>query len=117
MAFGITVPKWAKTFMEYKEYLKSNHWFNLKKRVDKTHCSICYTKEKPIDVHHLWYKDLLTVKPKHLRALCRRCHYRFHDLYNKGLLSKQYNKIGVPKFRGLFKRAKKLILDEQARKN
>jgi len=96
--------------MLYKNYLKSNHWYLLKKRVDKTHCSICYTEEKPLDVHHLWYRDLFTVKPKHLRALCRKCHYMFHDLQNEGKLPVSYNN-GVPQFRVLFRRAKKLILN------
>lgn len=65
-------------------YLKSEDWKNLRAAVLATKapdgkCSICL-KAKPLDVHHIDYKNLWDVHPKDLQPLCRGCHDQVHEI-------------------------------------
>ena len=71
--------------MQYKTYLKSGHWADLRKKKitkqknkNKCVCAFCWMSFK--DVHHLVYKDLISVETVDLRLACRECHYSIHRL-------------------------------------
>ena len=66
--------------MEYKNYLESEHWTEVRKNkhianrvYQKDFCAICKGKEK-LEIHHLTYKNLGNESNKTLRILCHRCH-------------------------------------------
>lgn len=94
---------------EYKEYLKTDHWNNLKskKKKRKNRCGICASVDN-IETHHLNYKNIYDVTTQDLRLLCRECHQCAHDLMNNGLKFKSRNnhsifailKVKVKKARG-----------------
>ena len=71
--------------MKYSNYLKSQDWREkqVRKRFKKNRCAICASTER-LDVHHLVYKDLISITDADLRVLCRRCHFLCHDLYKRG---------------------------------
>ena len=72
--------------MTYRDYLKSDHWRELKKhklkRTEKK-CAICGTLNQ-IDCHHVLYKNIHDVTTADLRWLCRPCHERAHELIRAG---------------------------------
>jgi len=66
--------------MNYKDYLKSNHWKQIRKnkfisnqKVNLKKCAICGS-EKNLQIHHLTYKNLWNENNKTLRILCNKCH-------------------------------------------
>jgi len=67
--------------MEYKEYLKTEHWKEVRKskRIKKHHCAICGSKEC-LQVHHLNYDCLWKETTGDLRLLCDNCHKLVHTL-------------------------------------
>jgi hypothetical protein len=67
--------------MEYKEYLKTNHWIETRKEKTskKRRCAVCGEIDN-IDVHHLTYENIGNEKGDDLRKLCRRCHDLAHKL-------------------------------------
>lgn len=72
---------------EYKEYLKSNHWKNLRSKViwPGKICEICQ-KVEAVHAHHRLYRNLYDVTPKDLIAVCQACHSQIHDWAYKGKL-------------------------------
>jgi 5-methylcytosine-specific restriction endonuclease McrA len=66
------------------EYLKSDHWKQLRKRklIEKTKCESC-EQTSNLDVHHLNYKNLFDVELCDLQVLCRKCHTAEHEKENK----------------------------------
>jgi len=65
---------------DYLEYLRSDHWKDLRKSAigqwgDR--CSNCRVPE--VDVHHLRYGMLYDVTVNDLMPLCRRCHDAVHE--------------------------------------
>lgn len=63
----------------YQEYLKTDHWRELRKRaIDRwgDRCSNCSVPG--VDVHHLRYGNLFDVTEDDLMPLCRRCHDAVH---------------------------------------
>lgn len=66
----------------YAEYLKSNHWRDLRQLVMEqvdSRCCICYKQDPSNEVHHIyycgnWYKTL----PHHLTVLCDEHHEAVH---------------------------------------
>ena len=71
----------GETFTNYKEYLKSDHWKNVKKRYKDSKltqkCYICGSN-KHINIHHKTYKRLGKEKLNDLVPLCQECHYLTH---------------------------------------
>ena len=66
---------------EYQEYLKSEHWKNLrgqKIRGKGAICEICGSKEN-INIHHMEYKNIYDIKAYQLRVLCKTCHETIHN--------------------------------------
>lgn len=69
---------------EYRDYLKSDHWQNLRLRKLKrtTGCFICHKPESP-EIHHIRYKNLTDVNQHDLKRLCASCHELFHAFKNE----------------------------------
>lgn len=74
----------------YAEYLKSDHWANLKQEVFAAKgkfCQFCKLEEK-LHGHHLCYKNLIDCKIEDIMILCEGCHNLLHkisshyDFYN-----------------------------------
>lgn len=64
----------------YQDYLKSDHWFNLRKEAVTRWGDRCINCAVPkVEVHHLNYRNLLDVTTDDLMPLCRRCHQAVHD--------------------------------------
>ncbi len=64
----------------YKEYLKTDHWLNLReealKRAGKR-CQVCGYR-KNLQVHHNTYKNIGHEDIEDLVVLCWKCHKTFH---------------------------------------
>lgn len=71
--------------MPYKDYLKTDHWYHLRRQILKAaeyRCQLCYRKDLPIHVHHRTYVRRGRERLSDLIALCERCHAKFHDRLN-----------------------------------
>lgn len=79
----------------YKQYLKSDHWQNLRlEKLVKTgaKCHFCQEESPSNDVHHVKYpSNLKDTKLKHLRVLCRRCHNLVHEILDEFPAIKKLN--------------------------
>lgn len=71
------------TKAQYHEYLKSDHWRQLKKRKSRKRCGICKSTEN-LQVHHLNYRNIYDVKNSDLLKLCDDCHSTAHVLIKSG---------------------------------
>jgi 5-methylcytosine-specific restriction endonuclease McrA len=62
------------------EYLKSDHWKNLRKEKLAENGKICEScgRKNNLDIHHLDYKNLYDVTLEDLKVLCRKCHNDEH---------------------------------------
>ena len=105
--------------MEYKDYLKTDHWQKLRKEKIKKvkDCEICGTKNTILDVHHKRYKDwrgesYLFREPKGvLKVLCRDCHFLFHNLFgNRNFGSRLHQRIKNLLYLGLDKKLSFLMV-------
>lgn len=70
---------------EYREYLKTEHWQEVRKArlsVDKYRCYLCGTSKR-LNVHHLRYDNLGDENVrKDLISLCLHCHLMLHRVQN-----------------------------------
>ena len=78
---------------EYKNYLLSSEWLNLKidifaKRGRK--CERCNRTHK-LSIHHLTYDNIFNENPDDLIILCEKCHMKEHNIikFKKGKPVKQ----------------------------
>ena len=76
--------------LTYNEYLKSEHWQNVKKKARrrKTYqkCQFCNCTK--VDLHHTNYKWILTKDElRSIIALCREHHQEVHDLSKEKKIS------------------------------
>lgn len=68
---------------QYQEYLKSEHWNNVKnamlhlKYVPK--CEMCGAADEVLDVHHITYEYLGNENQSDLCVLCHTCHEKVHE--------------------------------------
>lgn len=72
--------------MPYKEYLKSGHWQNFRKRVLKHFdfcCQLCNKKQAEMHIHHRSYENKGEESYCDVILLCSECHAKFHDKLNK----------------------------------
>ena len=74
----------------YKEYLKSAHWFNMRKSKIKWHgckanCAVCGKESSNVQLHHISYKHLGNERQSDLVVLCEECHEKVHK--NKDFLN------------------------------
>jgi len=66
-------------------YLKSAHWRSLRASVLEAqdhHCLGCNATTN-LDVHHIIYSKLYAEKVGEMMVLCRECHIRAHELWDK----------------------------------
>lgn len=69
-------------FNEYKKYLSSNHWKNLRERKLESSGRFCRRcgSTKNLQVHHLSYDNLADTSLNQLEVLCVSCHSREHGV-------------------------------------
>lgn len=99
------------TRQEYAEYLKSDHWKELrgekrrrsKKTGGRMRCAICASTDR-IETHHLQYKGVYDVETTDLRMLCHDCHTVAHELMASGEL-----KITSTSHHGMFSQLKRSV--------
>jgi len=74
--------KYERTKEGYAEYLKSDHWKQLRRivlRRDKCRCQECH--KFGWQVHHRFYRDdWEDAQPEDCVTLCRRCHEKQHGI-------------------------------------
>lgn len=66
--------------MPYKEYLKTEHWFDIRsgtRAEDGGFCRLC--GELGHHVHHSTYRNRGFEHPTDTITLCKDCHAKFHD--------------------------------------
>ncbi len=76
---------------EYEEYLKSDHWRDLREKSFAIYghkCLLC--EETKIDGHHLVYRGLKNVQPQEVIPLCRRHHDMVHEHEDSGKWGPKY---------------------------
>lgn len=71
--------------MNYKKYLKSPHWKDVRKRFYASEfysgrCECCFDRNVPLQVHHKSYKRLGRERLSDLVALCGDCHKKTHEI-------------------------------------
>jgi hypothetical protein len=66
--------------MPYSEYLKTDHWKNIREQMLAGHpaCALC-DKPSDLQVHHKTYARRGHETPYDLIVLCRNCHAKHHD--------------------------------------
>lgn len=68
--------------MPYAEYLKTDHWQELRTRMLKRagySCQVCNSKNVSLHVHHRTYANRGNEDYSDLIVLCANCHGKFHD--------------------------------------
>jgi hypothetical protein len=70
--------------MEYKDYLKSNHWKNKKnqhyrKASSRRVCFVCGEADN-LHVHHNTYENINNEKLQDLVTLCQKHHHELHEV-------------------------------------
>lgn len=72
----------GEVFTDYKKYLKSRHWKNIKRKYYSTHDYVCAKCgwNRNLDLHHLHYRNIGKERMEDLTPLCRRCHLMEHGL-------------------------------------
>jgi len=70
---------------EYRDYLESDHWQNLRKEAFAKYGSICSACcEAPAkSVHHLRYLSFYNITVEDVRPVCGKCHSTIHKLHKK----------------------------------
>jgi hypothetical protein len=92
--------------MNYLEQLNDDRWLRKTGKIkarDLSKCINCDT-EKKLEVHHLYYivgKEAWKYPDKALITLCRKCHQKWHDMYEIEFRAKKWNKKAEykPKFK------------------
>ncbi len=70
-------------YKEYSEYLKSDHWINLRRRLSKgATCCGCEDAGKKILLHHVEYGRLGSERDSDLIPVCKECHTKIHERLN-----------------------------------
>lgn len=83
--------------MNYTEQLNDDRWLNKSSKIktrDIRKCVNCDT-EKKLEVHHLYYiigKEAWKYPDNALITLCRKCHQKWHDMYEIEFRVKKWNK-------------------------
>lgn len=68
--------------MPYTEYLKTDHWQDMRKRMlkySRYRCAVCNANGVELHVHHRTYENRGHEEYKDLIVLCADCHKTFHD--------------------------------------
>jgi HNH endonuclease len=79
-------------FATYTDYLKSDHWRELRQKFfrsklvkrdknGKIRCEACQSTDKRFNVHHRTYKRIGAERLIDLAILCEDCHERAHEMH------------------------------------
>lgn len=89
-------------FQNYNQYLKSQHWQNIRNRYYKSKlpkrinnicvCRVC-EQDKPLSLHHRTYKNMGNERLNDLILLCSECHHLAHSIHDDNKKLK-----GTPKY-------------------
>lgn len=82
--YGVICMDTGEDIYTYDEYLKSDHWKNIKRKyinIKGDKCRICNNIGQ--ELHHLTYKSLGNERVDDLMLLCSLCHENVHDLENE----------------------------------
>ena len=77
--------------LQYKDKLKDSRWLEFRKRVykkDGYKCTICNTKDRPLNAHHRFYnknKEPWDYLVDDLDTLCNWCHESIHGNFGDWL--------------------------------
>ena len=70
-----------KNSSDYKNYLKSKHWYKRRKLYWEKHKRICFCcKHYADNLHHRSYANLYKEKDNDFVPLCKNCHKKVHIL-------------------------------------
>ena len=96
----------TKRQLVYRGYLRSHHWYNLRRAKLKAAGGICKRCEatKRLQVHHLEYRNLYDVLLCDLEVLCVWCHRVEHGIGQ--MTPQQYRAQQVKRSRGALRRVK-----------
>jgi len=68
---------------QYQEYLKSEHWTDVKKAMrhlkSVPKCELCGTIDEMLEVHHISYENIDNEHQTDLCVLCHSCHKKVHE--------------------------------------
>ena len=67
--------------MSYVEYLQTEHWHNVRLRAIKRHLNQCICGQDAMDAHHVDYSRKGFERPDDVVALCRGCHFTWHETW------------------------------------
>jgi 5-methylcytosine-specific restriction endonuclease McrA len=73
--------------MEYRDYLQTEHWLNVRERVNEfwgRRCAVCNSPDN-VQVHHRTYDHLGQERIQDVILLCDSCHTKFHGKSRYGL--------------------------------
>ena len=68
--------------MSYPEYLKTDHWQNVRRAAlkrAKYRCQVCNTNQSVLHVHHRTYENRGQELARDVIVLCETCHRTFHE--------------------------------------
>ena len=92
-------------FQSYQDYLRSEHWQNVKRRYWRSKfkkcCYVC-GKKGFLQLHHKTYKRIGKENLWDLILLCSNCHKELHEWYKKP----KNKKLGLWKLAKIFKKRK-----------
>ncbi len=81
------VPRRAVAPAGYAEYIQSEAWQQVRRRFWASRlpkeCYCCGRKDGPKDLHHRTYKNLGNEYLRDLVPLCRGCHNRVHEMFER----------------------------------
>lgn len=81
---------------EYAEYLKTEHWQEVRKMALENagnKCVVCGKGDLPLHVHHNTYENIGEERETDVTVLCMNCHKLYHDNYKRDKVREHYRKI------------------------
>ena len=94
-------------FIDYNNYIQSKEWEIKKREIlhNKTFrkCCVCESKNRPINFHHINYKNLGNETEKDLISICTKCHKSLHKWMKLNRIKDFENKKQLIDFIHLYK--------------
>lgn len=99
---------------EYKKYLKSKHWQDVKRRFKESKLYIgkcfCCGSTKDLHLHHKSYRRLNKERLTDLIELCSVCHMKVHEMVRKS------NNLSKTNLWSSVRKVRKIITKERRKK-
>ncbi len=83
-------------YENYVQYLRSDHWIQIKCKYKKDKCFCCGSK-KSLHLHHIEYQRLGYELPQDLITVCELCHKKIHKNINLKKVALQNAHISLKK--------------------